>query len=308
MWLLIALVGYFILAVVNILDKFILEKKIKNPVIFVFYSSAILLPIFLLIPFGVVYLNGLVDWSVAILSGLAFFLSLWAMFICFQKSEVSHAGPLVGAITPVFVLFLSIYFLGDTFSQKTLIAIVCLVGGLLLIAREKSEKNNGWHLGIAWGILAGFLFAVSHVSAKYIYDGYGFFSGLVWTRGAIAIFGLFLLFSTQIRQEFLAGIKKIFLFAGRSNKPRNTDAGHSVILINRLGALVGVFLIQWAIALGDVTIVNAIAGFQYAVLILAVFYLTKFAPKFFREKITSREVVFQSIAILVIAVGLALLV
>lgn len=297
------------MAVVNILDKFILENKINNPTIFVFYSTAILLPIFLLIPFGVVFLNGMLDWFIAILSGLTFFLGLWAMFICFQKSEVSHAGPLVGAITPVFILFLSIYFLGDSFSQKTLIAIACLVGGLLLIAREKSEKNNGWHLGIAWGVLSGFLFAVSHVSAKYIYDGYGFFSGLVWTRGAIAIFGLFLLFLTPIRQELLVGVKKIFhIFFGRLNKPEKSSTGHLVILINRLGALVGVFLIQWAIALGDVTIVNAIAGFQYAVLILAVFYLTKYAPKFFREKITPREVVFQSIAILIIAVGLALLV
>lgn len=290
------------------MDKFILENKINNSATFVFYSTAILLPIFLLIPFGVVFLNGMLDWFIAILSGLTFFLGLWAMFICFQKSEVSHAGPLVGAITPVFVLFLSIYFLGDSFSQKTLIAIACLVGGLFLIAREKSEKNNGWHLGIAWGVISGFLYAVSHVSAKFIYDGYGFFSGLVWTRGAIAIFGLFLLFSTQIRQELFIGVKKIFSIFGRSNKPEKSSTGHLVILINRLGALVGVFLIQWAIALGDVTIVNAIAGFQYAVLILAVFYLTKYAPKLFREKITSREVVFQSIAILIIAVGLALLV
>jgi len=308
MWLLIALIGYFILAAVNILDKFILENKIKDSAIFVFYSTAILLPIFLLIPFGVVFLHGIFDWLIALLSGLAFFLALWAMFICFQKSEVSHAGPLVGAITPVFVFILSIYFLGDSFGSKTLLAIACLVGGLLLIAREKSEKNNGWHLGIAWGVLSGFLYAVSHVSAKYIYNDYGFFSGLVWTRGAIAIFGLLLLFRHSIRRKLLTGVQEIFYFFRRSHKQKKVNIGHSVIIINRLGALVGVFLIQWAIALGDVTIVNAIAGFQYAVLILAVFYLTKYAPKFFREKITSREVVFQSIAILIIAVGLALLV
>jgi drug/metabolite transporter (DMT)-like permease len=308
MWLAIALGGYLILAAVNITDKFILEKKIKNPAVFVFYSSAILLPIFLLIPFGVVFLNSLLDWTIAILSGLMFFLALWAMFICFQKSEVSHAGPLVGAVTPVFVLMLSVYFLGDSFDLKTLLAIACLVGGLLLIAREKSKKHDGWHMGIAWGVLAGFLFAVSHVSAKYIYDDYGFFSGLVWTRGAIALFGLLLLFSFSIRRELLSFAKNIHGFFKQAKSASAEKSGQSIIILNRIGALVGVFLIQWAIALGDVTIVNAIAGFQYAVLILAVFFLTKFVPKFFREEITSREIVFQLIAVLIIAVGLALLV
>jgi len=109
MYLFIAILGYIFLAVVNIFDKFILTKAIPKPIVVVFYSTALIFPIFLLVPFGAGYLGNWLSYVIAAVGGVFFGLALWAMFIGFQKSEISHAGPLVGATTPFFVLFLSHY-------------------------------------------------------------------------------------------------------------------------------------------------------------------------------------------------------
>ena len=106
MWLVITLVGNFLLAVVAVMDKFILTKSVSKPAVFVFYSTVFALPIFLFLPFGVVFPSIFSDWAIFFLSGLFFVFGLWTMFIGFQESEVSHVGPLVGASTAFFVVFL----------------------------------------------------------------------------------------------------------------------------------------------------------------------------------------------------------
>lgn len=303
MWLIIAVIGYFVSALTTVLDKFILEKKITQPLIFVFYASAVVLPIFLLVPFGVTPLSGIMDWLAAALSGVAFALGLWTMYLSFRKSEVSHAGPLIGGVVAIFVLCLSSFFLGEQFSNRFLIAFCFLVAGSFLISHEKSAGNNGWHSGMNWAILSGFLFAVSHVSAKYLYDAYGFFSGLVWSRGALGLFGLVLLLAPSVRAELVR------IFSKRQTgevAPKKANA--LVIIFNRLSGVIGVLLVQWAIALGSVTIVNALAGLQYALLVIAVFVLSKLFPKILREEYAKGELIKEFAAVLVIGVGLALLI
>jgi drug/metabolite transporter (DMT)-like permease len=303
MWFFIAIAGYLISALTMVLDKFILEKKITQPLIFVFYASVVVLPIFLFLPFGVTTLSGITDWMLAAVSGVMFALGLWTMYLSFGKSEVSHAGPLIGGVVAVFVLCLSSFFLGEQFSNQFLIAFCFLVAGSFMISHEKSAGKNGWHSGMNWAILSGLLFAVSHVSAKYLYDAYGFFSGLVWSRGALGVFGLFLLFAPSVRAELV----KIFSKRqAEETAPKKTGA--LIIIVNRLSGVIGVLLVQWAIALGSVTIVNALAGLQYALLIIAVFVLSKLFPKILKEEYAKGELIREFAAVLIIGVGMALLI
>ena len=71
-----------------------------------------------------------------------------------------------------------------------LAAIVLIIGSLVISFDLRKEHHRRWHPGLNWGILAGFLFAVSHVISKYAYDMYGFYSGFVLTNLPIGIFGL----------------------------------------------------------------------------------------------------------------------
>ena len=306
MSLILSIIGYGILAVVAMMDKFLLSQAKVKPVLYTFYSTIFVLPVILLYPFGIAHLTGF-GYLLALLSGITFALAMWAMFLGFEKSEISHIGPLIGATTPLFVLFFSRYFLHEFLSSRLMVACALLIVGSLIISFEKSKKHSGWHVGMLWGVLSGCLFAMSHVSAKYLYDTYGFLSGFVWTRGAMGVVGLLLLFHPVIYRtlffpSWFDRIKNKF-FVSRQNKNNLW-----VVIINKVLSVVGTIMIQYAIAIGSVSLVNALNGLQYAFLVILVLIFSKFWPKIFKESYAKGEIFQEISAVLIILLGLFLLV
>jgi len=299
MWFTVAILGYAISAVVVVMDKFILSKSVK-PVLFTFYSSIFVLPILFLVPFGVIFPALWTDWIIFIISGFFFALGLWVMYLGYLRSEVSHIGPLIGAATPFFVLILSAIFLHESLGAYKLLAIFILIIGSLLVSFEKSAQHNGLHMGMLLGVFSSLLFAISHVAAKYSYDAYGFYSGFVWTRGFLGVFGILLLLSPSVRKIFTEKKKE----ENAAKKEKNQTF---LVWWDKILGVAAVVLIQYAIAIGSVTLVNALAGAQYAILIILVAVLSKFFPKLFREEYTKMEIVQESIAVILIGGGLALM-
>ena len=80
-----------------------------------------------------------------------------------------------------------------------------------------------------------------------------------------------------------------------------------MIALDKILAVASLLLIQYAIFLGSVTIVNALAGVQYAFLLILVGVMSKFFPKRFREEYSRAEIIQEIISVLVISVGLILL-
>src|SRR3989338_5940732 len=308
MSLLIAISGYLILAVVAIMDKFIVSEEKISPVKFVFYSTVSILPVFFLLPFGVQFLGSNFDYAMSLVSGFTFALALWAMYIGLEKSEVSHTGPLVGAAVALFVLVLGQVFLRESISLQQYIGVLVLALGSLLISFEQSQNHRGWHGGMLWGVVAGLLFAISHVTAKYIYAHYDFYSGFVWPRGFIGVFGVVLLLIPTYFKEILRK-KSIVRRAWDTVAKKKASAGHvALIVTDKVLGVVAVVLIQYAIAVGSVTLVNALAGVQYAFLVVVVGLLSAFSPRLFKEEDRRGEMAQEAFAVFIIGVGLALLI
>lgn len=302
-WFVIALFGYLVLAGVSISDKFILSKKLATPAVFVFYTTVPLLILFATLFFDVKFLpDEGIFW--AGISGLSLLFGFWTMYKGFLKSEVSHAGPLLGAVIPSFVFLISVGFLNETLTEKQVLACFLLILGSLLISFEKSKDHSGWHRGFLWIIVSGALFAVSHVTAKQLYDVYDFVSGLVWTRGLSGLFGLALLLTPSVRAEICSWFKN----KKCSSETVKDDKKIWLILFNKIFGVVGVLLIQLATALGSVSVVNAMAGAQFGLLVVVVGILSLFYPKIFKEEYSKLEIVQEVIAVLVIGVGLGMLI
>ena len=313
MWLVIALLGNALLATVGVIDKLILTKAVSKPIIFVFYSTIFVLPVFLLIPFGVIALPmWSADYAIFIVSGLCFAFGLWAMYVAIAKGEVSRIGPLIGAATPLFILCLGNIFLQERLGKFALIASVFLIVGSLVISFEKKETQSPWHAGLEWAVLSGFLFAISHVSAKYAYTTYGFASGFLLTKLPIGMFGLSLLASPSVRALF---IKKPAAATHSSGIDPITIQKHKsliryqVLLVggNTVLGAAGAVLLQYAMALGSVSLVNALAGVQFALLIVLVAVISRFWPTILKETFTKQEIIQKIIAVCFIGVGLILL-
>lgn len=297
MSIVLAIVGYTALGVVALLDKFILSKRVSHPLTYVFYTSIIFLLLFLLLPSGVYFPSDVVTWLVVATSGVFFFLGLWLMYIGVQKSEVSHVGPLMGAAISLSTVILSYIFLGEILAMEKMTAIGLLIIGSLIISFEKSRRHNGWHLGMLFGFLAGLAFAGSQVASKFVYDALGFYSGLILTRAGLGFCGLLLLAVPVVRAEVFNRQKM--------NEPRRKKG---IVIVNLLLGTLAVLLIQYAISLGSVSLVNAFEGLKYAVLIILIALLSKFFPKILKEEYSRWEMLQEILAVILIASGLILLI
>ncbi|MBT3817468.1 MAG: EamA family transporter [Candidatus Magasanikbacteria bacterium] len=299
-WFFVALLGYILLGIVFVLDKFILDKSVSKPVVYTFYSTIFMFAALLALPFGVEFLVG-VDWIIAAIAGIGFGLGLWWMYKAVSIGETSHMSPFIGAGIIVFIYALSRYFLGEELTNVQIVGIVLLVCASLLLSFEKSNKHNGFHKGFLWGIAAAFAFAISHVASKYIYDVYDFFSGFIWTRAAIGLVGIMALAYPSVWKTFK---KK------KKEKSKVYAKRHVVGIVasNKILGVVAVILIQYAIALGSVTLVNAMAGLQYAFMFLLIIMFTKFAPKVFKETFTKKELLIEWMGMFLIVIGSALFV
>lgn len=302
MWFLIALLGYFLLAVVFILDKLILSKSVESPAVYAFYSTVIMFGVLVALPFGVEMLVG-VDWWWAIASGLGFGFGMWAMFIAVKKGEASHINPFIGAVVTIATYLIASVLLAEALTSMQVLGMVMLMAASFMLGLETSKDHEGFHIGYVWAIGAGILFAISHVAAKYIYEIYPFVTGFVWTRATTGLVAFVALLSPHVWKTFRKSKK---------NKPSKQLFAKkhviAIVSVDKVLGFAGVIAIQYAISMGSVTMVNAMAGLQYALMFAMIFVLTKLAPKIFKEYFTKKELVVQTAAICLVVVGSALFV
>ena len=299
MWFLIAFIGYFLLAIVVILDKFILTESVAKPVVYTFYSTIFMFGALLAWPFGVQLLAG-IDWWWAIISGVTFGLGLWTIFIAIKKGEASHISPFNGAVITIATYLIASLFLGEVLTRRQIIGIIILVFATCLLSFEKSKKHNGWHIGFVWAMVSGILFAISHVTAKYLYEVYPFLTGFIWSRFFIGLVGLATLFSSDVRK----------IFAKKVVKKEKTAQKNvfTLVFFDKILAVAAIILIQYAAALGSVSLVMALSGLQFMLLFVMIYALTKFLPNLFKEYFTAQELRLELAATALVVIGSALFV
>ncbi|MDO8626064.1 MAG: DMT family transporter [Candidatus Magasanikbacteria bacterium] len=306
MWLYIALLGFACGAVVNILDKFILAQKKVLPSVFVFYSAIFLLPLLFVAPLVWPLSNLLAIGPILLTTSLGFLFGLYTMYRAELYSEVSHVAPLIGALIPLFILFFSRIFLNEVLQTHEYFGVALLVVGSLIISFEISREHFGWHRGMLWAVVAAFSFAVFNVGSKVIYNEVGFTRGLVWVWGFMSVYAVLLLvFARPVRQAVFGKTKDSLPEVPKTSAAPMASAAW--VVLNKFLALVSLILVQYAVALGSVSIVNALAGVQYAFLIILVAWLSRYRPRVFAEKYGRGEKAQEAAAIIFIILGLALI-
>lgn len=297
MWLFIACLGYTLLALVSLLDKIVVSREKVQPLAFAFFSTVILVPFALALPF-VSSPDTLTLTTAIILAGIAYGIALYTMYAAFEAGEVSHNGPLIGAITPVCTLILSQFFLQETLTALQMGAVGLLVLGSLVISFKKNAVPRDWQHSVMMSAFAGLSFAVFFIAAKYIYETMGFGPGFLWIMASTGLFGLLLLVFPTVR-HFVRGNKQ-------SSAQKKQSLG--VMLFDKAAAGGAVLLIQFALSLGNTTVVNALTGLQYALLIVLVAVVSKVKPTLFHEDYEPGEILQEGLAVILIIGGLALLV
>ncbi|MDO8559068.1 MAG: DMT family transporter [bacterium] len=298
MWLLIAVLAYFIFAVVFLVDKWLLAGPIPNHRIYSFYVGILGVAVVLLIPFVNFRILEPSYLFLAFASGASFVLGILWFFKGLKLYEPSRIVPAVGGISPIFTFLLVYIFSGgkELFNLSETTSFLLIIFGSVLITHEIGKKISWKSLRIS--AVSAFFFALSFVFAKYIYAAHPFLLGLIWIRLGGVLMALILLFDSQLRKN---------LFKERIVPQRKIAA---IFFLSQAGGAAAGILQNWAIALAPlvyVAFVSALQGAQYGfLLILAIFLSLKF-PAILKEEISGRTLFQKIAAILLISVGLAIL-
>jgi drug/metabolite transporter (DMT)-like permease len=293
-WLIIALAGYFLLALVSSLDKFLLSGGIPNPKAYAFYIGLLGMLAFVAAPFGF-YIPSIEIIIIALVSGFIFIWALYVFYSALAKGEASRIVPIVGGLSPIFVLILSTIFLKELLGGTQIAGFIFLVAGGLSLSLTRKKGHEEFIKNIRLVIIAAILFAVASVTIKYVYDATGFINGFLWARLGGLLFIILMILPKNVRRQIFAAPAK----AG-------TKLSGVYLTTIALGAAASI-LIQYAVSLGSVSLVTAAQGTEYAFLFLILAIFSRKFPQIFKEHLRGQTLLQKIFGIMLVAAGLIFL-
>ncbi|MSR76126.1 MAG: DMT family transporter [Candidatus Ryanbacteria bacterium] len=270
MWPAVALVGYFCSALSKIIDKGLLARTIPDPRVYTVWTGILSSFIVLLAPFGFHLLPPkIMAW--ALLSGVAFGVSLYCFYTALQRFEVSRVVPLFVGIAPFITITLSAQMLGERVDGWNVgVFALLIIGGVLLAWEGKRQALFSALLG-GLTLAAAFALSVHFVSARIVFDATpSFINGLIWTRFGLILFALSFTLLPSVRRA-LRGAK------------RPARRGIAIFGLNKLIGATGLFLINLALAKMSVSLVHALGSFEYLFAFLLAGVLSYLLPQYKAE-------------------------
>jgi len=301
-WVYIAIAAYFLTALNSVVDKYLLGRSIPHPVVYAFYVGLFSIFTVILTPFGFEW-PGWVQFGSALFVGVVFLLALISFFTALRADEASRIVSIVGGVTPIFILILSeIIFGGALGHYHEYYALAFLVSGTVIISARRNQKCSIFNLSkhqcaksTEFALLSAFFFALFFVSAKFVFDNQEFISGFVWTRIGSFLAALALLLIPYVRRQIFSTTKTVGAKMG------------TLFVVNKALAGTAFLMLNYAIAIGNITLVNALEGVKYVVLLALVFIISRFMPRILREETTFFIFVQKTVAVTLIFIGISLL-
>lgn len=300
-WFLIALIGPFLYALTNHIDKILLEKYFKiggigTLLLFSSLLSVLALPIILIVDpsvFAVSSLNILILTGVGILDVVV----LACYFIALNNDEASIVIVFY-QLMPVFGYALGYFILGETLTRIQLIAMTMILSGTAIVSIEVDEENNLKlrHRTIIPMLLASFFWALEGVIFKAVELQENVWRSFFWQHVALLVIGIFIFtFIGKYRQHFLHAIRQ------------NSATIISLNVLNESLYMLGNFAFAYAFLLAPVALVLLTQSFQPIFVLIIALILTIFFPRIATEKIHIRHLLPKIVAILITGIGTYLL-
>ncbi len=304
-WIIITIVAYFLTAVNSVIDKYLLNRSIPEPVTYAFYVGVFSIFTLVLTPFGF-HWPGVWQFIAAILTGLIFLLALISLYTALKADEASRIFAFVGGLSPVLIVVFSAILFDKELLRHEYYALLFLIAGSILISFRKSKECGVFELSkhkcvesMEMALFASVFFALYFVFAKYIFENQQFFSGFVWTRIGIFASALLLLLVPQNRRIIFDTTKTIGAKTGGLFVFNKGLAGTATLAIN--------YAIKAAPS-SSAAIVNALEGVKYAFILVLTYVLSKKMPHIIEEQISVSATIQKISAIVLVFVGLFILV
>jgi len=307
-WILIALAGHAANGFAFVIDKILLKNAFKRSATYAGMVGLLSGLAIFLVPWMSGWPEG-GDLLLGILSGITFMAALWTFFAALSRGEASRVVPIISALIPIVTLGGTSIFLGERLNATQLIGFVLLIVATILLAAGKAQHRLT-KAAIGFAVLSALMFAVSSVAGKAVYDHAGFLTGFVTSRITAALTALLL----ALLIDPMSGAEMMEILHPKTMHKKTGSqimSGRSAAKLAVLGQVlggVGFIGVQYAMSLGSASIVNALQVMQFALLVVIAFLLKSKAQTLLGESLNKSVIATKVAALIVMALGLALVV
>lgn len=293
-WYLFALATPTLYSFTNFIDKYLIEKKIKEPLAITATVCLISGVIGLLLGFLTGFVNiGLFQIALMMFAGILLTFYLWPYFEAMKLEDTSRIVPLFQFI-PVFTLILSWIILKETLTLKQIAGLIIVVAAGVSLSAEKLEgrifrpRKSLWFM-----LLASLMYGFVGILFRFVVKEASFWTTLSYEYIGSGIGGVLLFLLPRVRKSIIADIRQIKSSAG-------------IIAFNDSIAILAQMAESYAVTLVAVPLVNLIGSIQPLLSLGEGYILTKRFPNVIKEDISKTVITSKLIFIILIFFGLYL--
>ncbi|MCW4016947.1 MAG: DMT family transporter [Candidatus Bathyarchaeota archaeon] len=289
-WLVFALLSPAFWGINNVVNKFLVTKRFKGYFSIAIYLNLVDLifagAVFVAVPVSFEFPYALFSMAVGMLPLFAF----WFYSKALMVEEVSRITPLFQFI-PIFVVLLSVLFLGELLSPQMYFGIALIVLTSMLISYRKTANGN--LLSSAFKLMIPFtaILAVYTVLNKYLLGYLDYWSLFFWMMIGSCFGVLCMLAFSRPRKEFVEAVSQL---------------GKRTFVVSLVGEgtyILGTICSLIATSLGYVSLVSALSGLQHFFVFIYMLLLSLFVPTILKEEISKTVVALKIVAIALMFVG-----
>ena len=296
-WFGLAVLGAAALGMVNILDSYLISRRMPSFRAFLLLMGTIMLVYGLValylfpLPEGV----GTRPLVAAVISAVFRMASATTMLYTLRTEEVSRVVP-VFHVYPVFVAIMAVPLMGEVLGYLQWVAIAIVVIGAVMVSAKWNHGGIVTWLNRPFFLLfgAGLMMAVADVASKYALRDISFWN-MYWVT-ALCLSGIFLLIT--LRPQVLRELGNM--------KRRSSSMG--LLVLNETLAVTGLILTFWAMANGPVSLVSTVTGSRPIFVLVFAFILSRFwSGLLFEEQSSKGTMALRLIATAMIVGGIAII-
>lgn len=274
-WLYFSILASAVYAICNFIDKYILEKRIKD------YRGLVVYTALVGFIFGIGYwaFSGFSvlptqDALLIILTGI---LTIWGLAFYLRSLALEETSTVIilMQMVPVITLVLSFFFLHEKISSIQMFGFVLILFAVVGVSLKKEDLHMRLSLALLFILLADLCWAIANIIFKFVVSSANFSQLIAYESFGIALGGLLLyLFYPSVRNAFHNQSKSL------------SKITIGIILINESIFLLAKLLGYYAISLGSVTLVGIVSSTQVFFGIFYGWILTLLYRNTYREDIS----------------------
>ncbi len=286
-WIVYSLMAALIFSIVNTIDKFILNRIAKHPIIPIMilggvglFSAAVVFFVkgYSVLPLWLLILN--------LFGGICYILGNLFYFQAAKLEEISRVVPLL-KLVPLCLLIPGVLFLGEVLTFQKYIGIFLLVSGAMLISLKgfKLQLNRSFWLMI----LSVVSFSIYLALTKYLLIDVDFWTVFSYNR----IGGIFVLIP----------IYWLHFYKLKETIQENGWKGLAIISSSEALNVLAVLFVTLAASVGYITLVESMLSLQSLFLLIITVFLSVFFPRIIQEEVDKQVILMKLLAVSSMVLG-----